>query len=232
MDTIRLAFVDDQRLFRNGFARIIQNFKGIDLQIIAENGLDLLAQIKAKGTPDVVLIDLEMPGLDGTKVGKLLREQYPKVKTIILTGHDNNELIVRLLQDGFNAYLHKDAQESEVEEAIRQVANTGHYASFRAIEASRAVQLLPPNAKKYAPKDDALTAGEIDIIKLICKGLKDSEISEKLCKSLRTIQNQKLMLRRKIGAHSTADIISYAIKNNLAAGTAYLNLETTIKPEK
>ncbi len=215
MDKIKLAFVDDQRLFRAGFSRILKSFTNVDLVIVAESGKDLLEQIKVKGEPDIVLIDLEMPDLDGTEVAKIIREIYPRLKTIILTGHDEDELIVRLLQDGFMAYLHKDAQEDEVERAINEVFKHGSYSSIKALQAMQNWHITEQILKKSNIHSEPLTNSEIKIITLICKGLKDAQIADKLNKGLRTIQNQKLILRKKINAKSTSDIIKYAIQHKL-----------------
>ena len=215
MEKIRIGFVDDQRLFRVGFARILASFENMELVLVAENGADLLAQLQEKSPLEIILIDLDMPGMNGIQVAKILKEQYPEVKAIILTGHDDDALIVKLLQDNFCAYLHKDAHETEVEQTIMEVAANGKFVTARALEALNHRKINPGVQQRPELTQDQLTAAEVEIIKLICKGLTNEEIADQLHKGVRTVQNQRLALRKKIDARNTADLINYAMKHKL-----------------
>lgn len=120
---IRLAIVDDHILFRKGLQALLNGFKDIEVLFEAGDGQELLERLDLPGnTPDVVLLDLQMPVLDGLQTTRLLRVQYPQLRIIIISMHDEPELIESLLHEGAHGYLLKNANPEEVRDAILEAA--------------------------------------------------------------------------------------------------------------
>jgi len=118
---IRLAVVDDHILFRKGLRALLSGFSGIEVIFEAGDGQELLERLDQGAVPDVILMDLQMPVLDGLQTTRLLRVQYPQVRVIIISMHDEPELIENLLQEGAHGYLLKNASPDEVRSSILKV---------------------------------------------------------------------------------------------------------------
>jgi two-component system, NarL family, response regulator DegU len=220
MRNIKLALCDDHNLFRLGMASILTQVAGFDLVLEAANGQDLLDNI-ARKTPDLVLLDLQMPVLDGIATADLLREHHPRVKIIVLTMHDEDRMMLHLLEKGVSGYLLKDAEPDEVEHAIRKVMDEGIYLSDRvskALHRKITHQAEPPKTPgsngTYGIKLD-LTEREREVLHLICEGLPTAEIAEKLFLSPRTIEGHRLRLLEKTGTKNTAGLVAFAFRNGL-----------------
>ena len=123
---INVAIAEDQSLFRKGMIALLNSFNGVSVVVEAENGLDLLQQFEAidqssDELPNIVILDLRMPEMDGIKTTEELRKKYPQSKIIIVSAHDDADIIVHLYDKGVNAFLDKNAEAEEVELAIRSV---------------------------------------------------------------------------------------------------------------
>ena len=125
-ETIKIAIVDDQTLFREGLKMILQTFDNIELVLEASNGLELLADLEKK-KPDVILLDYTMPEMDGYETMVQVKKKYPEIKIIILTMHYDESLMTYMMQEGANGYLLKDEEPQDVQFAIKQVIKEGVY---------------------------------------------------------------------------------------------------------
>ncbi|WP_298513684.1 response regulator transcription factor [uncultured Kordia sp.] len=212
--TISVGIADDHMLFREGVKLIIENFENITPVLEAENGHDLFTQLK-NNVPDVILLDLEMPVMDGIEATQRLREEYPDVKILILSMHKEQRMITYLMEIGANGYLLKDAAPETFEEAIRTVYAKGFYfnefVSHAMLNGLRDKSKTPPKIGK----DFHLTSREEEVLALIAEGLTTVEIGEKLFLSKRTIEGHRNNLLSKLGAKNTASLIIKAIKENL-----------------
>ena len=210
---INLAVVDDQQLFRRGIISLLKEFNDFNIMLEAPDGKVFLEEIRKK-QPDVVLLDIEMPVLDGVKTTEQVRMLYPDVKIIILTLHDEESFIVHLIEKGAHGFLLKNNEIETVVEAIHSVVETGYYFSDRV---SRAMVKGLMHSKMIVPSFNTvnLTEREIEIIRLICKEYTNKEMSEELCLSIRTIDGHRKRIIEKIGARNTAGVVMYAMKNNL-----------------
>jgi DNA-binding NarL/FixJ family response regulator len=218
MRKIKLALCDDHNLFRFGMATILGQVQDFDLILEAANGKDLLDKI-ARKTPDVILLDLQMPVMDGTVTADHLRENYPLVKIVVLTMHDEDRMVLHLLEKGVSGYLLKDAEPGEVEKAIRKVMDEGVYLNDFV---SRAMHRKMTNKKEVDKPVNSfynskilLSEREKEVLKLICEGLSTNEISEKIFLSPRTVEGHRLRILEKTGTKNTAGMVAYAFKNNL-----------------
>lgn len=210
---IKIAVVDDQYLFRQGLISLLKEYDKLDVIIEASNGKELLEKMKVK-QPHVVLLDLEMPLMDGIETTISIKSRYPKVKIIILTMHTDDQFIIHLLEKGASGFLPKDKDIEIVVDAIYSVLEKGYYFDER-ISKAMVKGLL--KTKKANPSFTAhyLSEKEIVIINLICKEHTNKEIAEKLFISPRTVDTHRENILLKTGAKNTAGIVMYAVKNNL-----------------
>lgn len=217
MTKIKLALVDDHNLFRRGIASILGQVADFDLVLEASNGQEFIDKIPRK-MPDVVLLDLQMPVLDGTATADYLREHYPLIKIIVLTMHDEDRMVLHLLEKGVSGYLLKDSDPDEVERAIRKVMDEGVYLN----EFVSRAMLRKMTNKTTVVKQPALYNSKIllserekEVLKLICEGLSTAEISDKIFLSPRTVEGHRLRILEKTGTKNTAGMVAYAFKNDL-----------------
>ncbi len=214
-DVIKLAVVDDQDLFRECFTSIVSKLPGIEITVEANNGKDLLEKLKSiEYHPDVVLLDLDMPVMNGVETTRRLRSNYPNVKIIILSMHDEQKYIFRMLQLGIHGYLAKNAQLEDVQKAITSVHKNGFYFN------EKLVTLLKDNTGDNTvsenPKLDLdFTKRELEVLKLICLEYTTIEISERLFLSERTIEGHRQNLISKTNSRNIVGLVVFAVKNKL-----------------
>ena len=215
MSNIRIAVVDDHSLFRKGMISILQLVSDFEVVMEATNGLEFLH--KLQNTPvDVVLMDLQMPQLDGTKATEIIREKFPHVKVIILSMHDEDKYILHLMEIGANGYLLKDNDPEEVEKAIRKVIETDIYFSdfVSKVMLRKMTRKNQQENKIFNYKTD-ISDREKEVLVHTCEGLTTTEIGEILSLSPRTVEGHRLRMIEKLGVKNTAGLVAFAIKNNL-----------------
>ncbi|MEM1320835.1 MAG: response regulator transcription factor [Bacteroidota bacterium] len=216
-NTIKLAIVDDQKLFLNGLKFIIETFEGIELIIEAHDGEDFIQKIKDK-TPDVVLLDLKMPIMDGVETTKYLKVHHPDIKILLLTMYNDERFITHLMELGANGYLLKDEEPEIVEEAIRTVVQKGFYFNDYVSKALlTGVKVKNNKALPGFTSNDKLnlTKRELEVLQLICQELTTSEIAQKLFISIRTVEGHRKNLLEKTGVRNMAGLVIYAMKHKL-----------------
>jgi DNA-binding NarL/FixJ family response regulator len=208
---IQLAIADDHTLFRKGVTSIVEAFSGVEMIIEADNGKELITKMK-KRQPDVILMDLKMPVMDGVEATKKIRETNQKVKILALSMHDNERFVYNLIENGANGYLLKYADPQELEEAIKTVVTDGFYfndhvskALFKGLMKNKSIH---PN---FNTKID-LTEREIEVLKLICSEHTNVEIAAKMEISVRTVEGHRTKLIEKVGARNTVGLVLFAIK--------------------
>lgn len=215
---IRVMLIDDHQLFRVGLMSLLKGYKEIEVIGDAENGQVLLKKLKnLKQLPDVVLLDLNMPVMNGIDTTKKLKEKFPSIKIIILTMQDEEEFIVHLINEGANSYLLKNTDPAEMIEAIITVMEQNQYFN------SNTTQVLlksmrTGSQKKKSPtfsNKTELTKREKEILTLICEGLNNNEISEKLFISPRTVEGHRSNLLSKTATKNSAALVAFAVRNNL-----------------
>ncbi len=209
---IKLAVVDDQQLFRQGLLSLIREYGEFEVIIEASNGKEFIEEMK-KEKPDVVLLDVEMPVMDGSAVTEYLNKKHPNIKIIILTMHDDEELVLYLAKQGAHGFLLKDSDIDTVADAIFQVMEGKRH--FEKKIAGLLLQGVVKSKKKADVIDVHFSDKEIMVLKLICKEYTNKEISEKLALSQRTIEGYRESLLQKTASRNTAGIVMYAMKHNL-----------------
>jgi DNA-binding NarL/FixJ family response regulator len=216
MELINIALAEDQTLFRECLASNIRNFANMNVAIEAANGKELLEKISlTTQKPDIVLMDLDMPVMNGMETLQHLREMLPDVKIIILSVHGEEGYIVRMVQKGINGYLVKTADLEEVRKAIETAYTKGFYFNDAVIRILQSGALQKKQKIKDYEINMSLTSREREILDLICKEYTNSEIAEKLFLSVRTIDGHRTNLLEKTGARNTAGLVAFALRHNL-----------------
>ncbi|MCA0233268.1 response regulator transcription factor [Runella limosa] len=224
MANIRVAITDDQVLFRRGMASIINTFENISIVLEADNGRILLDSLQNfEPIPDVVLLDLSMPELNGIETTKLLHVHYPSIKIIILSVYGEDRFVTHLMELGVNAYLFKNVEPEEVERAIRTVIDKDFYFNEAFLNAMK--NRLTNKRQKITLTDNipsTLTSREIEVLSLICKQRTAQEIADQLFISVRTVDGHRNNLLEKTGARNSAGLVLFAIKHRLIDPTELL----------
>lgn len=212
---IHIALADDQLLFRKGMIALLNQFENTKVVLEAESGNQLLQQLNgSKPLPDLVLLDISMPDGNGLETLQQLKQRYPALRIIMLTIHEEEKFIVKLIDAGANAYLAKNTDPAQLEEAIRSVLATDFYFSQAMLNAMR--HAYKYNKSKIQLDDvDGLTNREKEILLLICQEYTTPEIAARLFLSERTVEGHRNNLLQKTGARNAAGLVIYAIQKQL-----------------
>ncbi len=211
---IRLALADDQRLFRYGMAMLLRDMAGVQVVLECANGEELLTALK-KTKVDIVLLDLEMPVLDGIETTKRIKQDFPQVKVLILSTHDEDKFISHLMELGANGYMLKNAEPDEIDTAIRSVHANGFYFSELVSRVMLHGIVKKKQVKPTFNEIDPLSERELDVLRGICKELTTAEIAEKMFVSPRTVDFHRNNLLLKTGARNAAGLVVYAMTHGI-----------------
>lgn len=215
MSKIKLVVADDHNLFRKGITGMLSLIPDFEVIGEAANGLELLEFLQ-NNQPDIVLMDLQMPVMDGFQATEKVQELFPKVKIIIVSMHEEDRFIIHLLEKGVNGYLLKDSEAGEVENAIRRVMVDGYYYSdFVSKALHRKLLTKLPNKQPTFQNKLQISQRELEVLQQLCEGLSTLEISQKLFVSPRTVEGHRLRLLEKTGTKNTAGLVAYAFKNDI-----------------
>ncbi|MBX2873728.1 MAG: response regulator transcription factor [Saprospiraceae bacterium] len=216
MKPISLAIADDQILFRKGLKLLIHSFEGIELVIEANNGIELIAAVE-QNEPDVILMDLRMPEMDGLEATGKIKKLFPSIKIILLTMYDEEHLINHMMKLGANGYLLKNEEPEEVETAIRSVMEKDFYFNDYVSKALLSgLQRSKQELKSWASGvETTISRREREVLVLICREFTSSEIANELHISIRTVENHRKSLLTKTGSRNTAGLILFAVRNQL-----------------
>jgi len=207
---INVLLTDDHELVRTGIRRLLEDSKQVKIVGEAECGEDSLLLAQSLN-PDVILMDVNMPGIGGVEACRRILQRNPKQKIIVLTVHNEQIFPKRLLEIGAKGYLTKDCGIDEMIKAIKQVNSGGSYIAST-IAQQLALSLLPGND---ANPIDKLSRREFQVMLMISQGLTNLEISDKLCLSPKTISTYRLRVLEKLDAHNEVDLIKIAVEQGM-----------------
>lgn len=215
MSKIQLAVVDDHNLFRKGMISILQQVPDFEVVMEATNGQEFLDKLP-KHSIDVVLLDLQMPVLDGIKTTEIIKAKFPEIKVLILSMQDEDQFVLHLMEIGANGYLLKDTDPEEVEKAIRKVCETDIYFSdfVSKIMLRKMNRKTQQENKVFNYKTD-LSEREVEVLRYICEGHTTAEIGDIVGLSPRTVEGHRLRMMEKLGLKNTAGLVAFAIRNGL-----------------
>jgi DNA-binding NarL/FixJ family response regulator len=214
MGIIKVAIADDHKIFRKGVVLSLRPFTNIKFVLESENGDELLKGID-EADPEVILMDLRMPGKDGIETTKIISKQYPKIKILILTMYEDERFVYHMMENGANGYLLKNAEPQEIRRAIMDVHEKGYYLNNFVnrilLKRSHARQKVIPSLNSEITLNDK----EKDVLRFICMEFTAQEIAQKMDISARTVEAIKDRLMERFGSRNTAGLVFFAVKNNL-----------------
>jgi DNA-binding NarL/FixJ family response regulator len=214
-ELIRVIIADDHVLYRAGVKNALSSKKNIKVIAEADNGSHLLNLLKGI-QPDVILLDIQMPIMDGIATLPEIKKLYPQIRVIMLTMMDDQSMITKLMELGANSYLTKTSDSEIIYEAIKTCYEQEFY--FNSLTNKALLNNLrhkAPNSIKLQQEDATLSDKEITVLRLMCEEKSTREIAEAVDLSPRTIEAIRDKLKTKTGAKSTAGLIMFAVKNKL-----------------
>ena len=212
MGKIKVLLAEDHTIVREGIRSLLESQQDIEVVGEAENGLDAVRKTQ-KLQPDVVIMDISMPKLNGIDATRLIKKRVPSTKVLVLTVHEQEEYAVEILKAGASGYLVKKTAMSELVAAIRAV-NQG--LSFLSPSVSKMMlDKYIKGAKRVSIKKEAITTRERQVLQLIAEGYTNKEIAKILFLSIRTVEKHRANIMNKLNIHDVAGLTRYAIERGL-----------------
>lgn len=215
--TIKLALVDDHKLFRRGLKSLI-DMLGPQYTVIfeADNGKDLQTKLTPENTPDILLLDINMPEMDGFSTVKWLNIHYPLIKTLVVSMIEKEETVVNMLKLGIKGYLCKDVEPKELSEALHSVYNKGfYYTDFITGKLLYSIQQEGGEGYNGGHSSTSFNDREREFLKLVCSELTYNDIAVKMSLSPKTIDGYRNALFEKLNIKSRVGLALYAVKHGL-----------------
>jgi DNA-binding NarL/FixJ family response regulator len=212
-EKIKVLVADDHPVVRKGLQLCLARQPRLTIVGEAADGAQALAKIRELG-PDVVLMDISMPNMDGLSVTESLRKEFPNIKVLVLSVHNNKDYIVRIVQSGAHGYISKEASPEELLRAIETV-HSGQ--TFFSAEAAQAALTHLVNRNNKADPFAQLTDREREVLVLIAEGQSNKEIASGLGVGVRTVETHRERIMRRLDIHSVAGLTRFAIANGLVS---------------
>ena len=210
----QITLIDDHALLRNGLAGLVTNL-GYEVLSQYDNGKDFVEKYNKAAQPDIILMDINMPVMDGYETTLWLKKNYPDVKVLALSMYDDENAIIRMLKNGARGYILKDADPAELKQAINAVLNRGFY--YSEMVTGKLIHSIG-----NTDDDDNGTASvlklsdrEMEFLKLVCTEMTYKEIADKMYLSPRTIDGYRDALFEKLSIKTRVGLVLYAIKNGI-----------------
>jgi DNA-binding NarL/FixJ family response regulator len=212
MTRIRVLVADDHTIVRQGLVGILKASEDVEVVGEAADGAEAVEKA-SKLKPDVVVLDVSMPHLSGLEAARRIRESLPATRILVLTMHDDEEYVLKMVRAGASGYLLKDSAASELLAGIRALKSGkvyfGPHASRALAEAYQSDRPLPDDPY------ERLTDREREVFQLVVEGKTNAQIADLLCISPKTVDNHRTRLMEKLGVHGTADLVRFAAKHKL-----------------
>lgn len=207
-EKIHIAIVDDHTLFRNGVAGLLSEFSELQVVFEAENGQNLQQVLSKHAIPDVILMDINMPVMDGYDTTRWLKAHYPQIKVLALSMFEDDKAVIKMIKSGASGYVLKESKPKDLLEAIKMIHTKGVY-----INELVSGKLI----RSVADEEDApdFTKKELEFLKLCCSELTYKEIADKMFVSPRTVDNYREALFLKLNLKSRTGLVLYAIQNQI-----------------
>ena len=214
MKKIKIAIADDYKIYRDGLKVGLAADNKFDVILEADNGEDLLNAMKT-ALPDIVIMDLKMPIMDGMEATKLIRKNFPDVKVLVVTMYDDDKFIIHLMEIGANGYLLKNAEPEEIRKAIYSVTENGYYFNDLVNKALLKKLVIKNQVKPSFNKNIELTERELEVLQMICEEKTATEIGREIFLSPRSVEGIRQRLIEKVGVRNMAGLIMFAAKNGI-----------------
>jgi DNA-binding NarL/FixJ family response regulator len=214
MSQIKVAIADDHQIFRKGVILSLRAYASLKFVLEAENGDELIAGLDA-AQPDVILMDLRMPGKDGIETTKLVSKKYPNIHILVLTMYEDERFVIHLMENGANGYLLKNADPAEIKKAILEVHNKGYYLNnfVNRLLLKKSHQKL--KAIPSLNNEIQISDKEKQVIRLVCMEYTAQQIAKEMGISPRTVEAIKDRLMERFGVKNSVGLVFFAMKNSL-----------------
>lgn len=209
---IQVAVVDDHTLLRNALAKLIDSFDNFSVFFEAQNGEELKEKLRKRLIPEIILLDVNMPGMNGFETAEWLFKNHPQIKILALSMFSDENTIIRMLKLGAKGYIMKTAEPEELHLALKSVMQKNFYLSDYIT--GKIVGGLNKNMEQ-PDEQVVLTAREMEFLKLTCSELSYKEIAEKMFVSSRRVEDHRNALFEKLKIRSRVGLVMYAIKNGI-----------------
>lgn len=210
-----VVLVDDHVLLRNGLANLIESFGDYDVLFEADNGKDFMEKLQLEKLPEIVLLDINMPEMDGYETAVWLRDNYPGTRILALSMYDNEHSIIRMFKAGAKGYILKDCDPVELKNALDALVTKGFY--YSEMVTGKLIHTINELDKKGSDIKNIIELNdkEVTFLKLACTELPYKEIAEKMFLSPRTIDGYRDDLFEKLKVKTRVGLVMYAIKNGV-----------------
>jgi len=216
MEKIKLGIADDHKIFRNGLKATLEDCADFDLILEASNGKQLIAMLaSAPVKPDVMLMDIKMPELDGIQTTAQVKQLYSKIKVLALSMFNEDKYIVDMMKAGASGYLLKNAEPEEIIEAISTVHHKDYY--FNEHLSITLIKQLAGNTQtgNFGQSLADFNEREIEVLKLVCQEYSNQEIADKICLSVRTVEGYRARLFEKTKSKNLVGLVIFAVKTGI-----------------
>lgn len=211
---INIILADDHRIFRDGLKSLLSEYDNIAIIGEVASGCELIEMLKFK-LPDLIIIDITMPGLSGIEATKQIMKQHPDMKILVLSMHTNEDFVISAINAGAKGYLPKDISKVELLEAINTIdAGNDYYSKEISVNFMKNF-IKKGKIEQSISENECLTPREIEILKLAASGISNKEIAERLFISTKTVDAHKNHIMQKLKLKTPAELVLYAVKNKL-----------------
>lgn len=216
MSKIKIVFADDHAIVRDGLRSLFKSDPQFLLLGEAANGEEAL-ELVAKHKPDVAILDISMPGVNGIEATRIIKRTHPSTKVMILTMHENEQYVHELIQIGADGYVLKNSEKKEIFDGVKAIARGEHFFSsdVSKLLIGGLIKKSRGNMEQHPPGNGDLTEREKEILKLIAEGMTSRQIAAHLSLSVSTINVHRASLKRKLDIHDVAGLVKYALRTNL-----------------
>ena len=216
-EKIKIILVDDHYIVRNGIRALFDDVDEIEVIGEASNGIEAISKV-SELHPDIAILDISMPQMNGLDAAEIIHNQYPETKTLIMSMHDNKEYILRSLEVGADGYLLKDSSKEEIIKAIKTVSEGEKYysGSVSGILVSSYMNVIAnPTGVDFEKKKSIISKQEKSILAHLIHGRNSREIAEELTLSVRTVDNHRARMMKKLGVKNAVELVKMAMEEKL-----------------
>ena len=211
---IKIAIADDYKIYRDGLKVGLAADPNMEVVLEADNGEELLKGIETT-KPDIIIMDLKMPVMDGMEATKEIKKKYGSIKILVVTMYEDDKFIIHLMENGANGYLLKNAESEEIIKSIYAVYENGYYFNDL-VNKALLKKIVHKNICKPSFKENIeFTERELEVLKLICEEKTAAEIGQEIFLSPRSVEGIRQRLIEKVGVRNTAGLVMFAVKNGV-----------------
>ena len=212
---LKVAIVDDHKLFRKSLAALVGTVDGVEVVFETDSGKEFLEFLEDNKDVDLVLMDIQMPEMDGYKLCTKTLNAHDTIKILMISQLSSKETIRHVMQSGAHGFITKNSEPEQLELAIRNMDGNGFYLGPELGSILKDLMLYQQTATDFQPDANFLTDREKEVIQLICKGKSSAEIAEELFIHQRTVETHRQRMITKVGAKNFIGVIVFALKHNL-----------------